>query len=281
MANQNQRPKRIAPGAYTALVEALSVVFWNLQPFERFLRLALRDHPALLAGLTFGGLKRQVASDLVGLLSGNEDRYQDVTLALMLEVAAMDDFPNLKAQKDRDTLIPKAFAAVAELRKWTARYGDLVEAQERLRADNEAERARTDRYRSVARVLKELEEQFLSMHAEPDHSKRGRIFQELLNELFYLFDLNPRKSFVIEDEQIDGALTFSTDDYLLEAKWEASPASREDVDVLSEKVRRKRQEHSRSLCRRVRIFTASSESPFERRNESDIRGRHGSCRRPA
>ena len=220
-------------------MEAISVVFWNLQPFERFLRLALRDHPELLAGLTFGGLKRQVASDLVSRLSENEDRYQEVTLALMLEVAAMDDFPNLKVQKDRDTLIPKATASVAELRKWTARYGDLVEAQERLRADAEAERARTERYRSVARVLKELEEQFLSMHGEPDHSRRGRIFQGLLNQLFYLFDLNPRKGFVIADEQIDGAFTFSTDDYLLEAKWEATPASREVVDVLAQKVQRK------------------------------------------
>ncbi len=69
MAHPTHRVKRIAPGAYNALVEALSVVFWNLPTFERFLRLALRDNPELLAGLTFGGPKRQVASDLVGRLS--------------------------------------------------------------------------------------------------------------------------------------------------------------------------------------------------------------------
>jgi restriction endonuclease len=44
---------------------------------------------------------------------------------------------------------------------------------------------------------------------------------------------------VIQDEQIDGAFTFNTDDYLLEAKWENDPASREAVDVLAQKVRRK------------------------------------------
>ena len=239
MAYPKHRPKRIAPGAYNALVEALSVVFWNRRPFEQFLRVALRGHPELLSGLTFDGLKRQVASDLVGHLADNEDRYQEVTLALMLEIAAMDDFPNLRSQADQDSLIPRAVAGVAELRKWTAKYGDLVEAREKLAIELEAERARSERHRSVARVLKELEEQFLAMHSESDHSKRGRTLQGLLNELFFLFDLNPRKSFAISDEQIDGAFTFNTDDYLLEAKWEATPASREDVDVLAQKVQRK------------------------------------------
>lgn len=46
-------------------------------------------------------------------------------------------------------------------------------------------------------------------------------------------------SFVLADEQIDGAFTFNTDDYLLEAKWEKSSASRADVDVLAQKVQRK------------------------------------------
>jgi hypothetical protein len=239
MVYSKHRPKKIAPGAYNALVEALAAVFWNKQPFERFLRVQLRDHPELLARLTFDGLKRQVASDLVSYLSDSEERYQPVTLALMLEVAAMDEFPNLMAQQDRESLVAKAVAAVAELRRWTARYGDLVEAGERLAAHQEQERARSERHQSVARVLKELNDRFLAMYGATDHAARGIDFQGLLNELFFLFDLNPRKSFVIQDEQIDGAFTFNTDDYLLEAKWEAAPASRGFVDELAQKVQRK------------------------------------------
>ncbi len=233
------KTKRIAPGAYDALVDALSVVFWNKAPFERFLRLALRGHPELLSGLTFGGLKRQVASDLVMQLASNEAKYQTVTLGLMLEVAAMDDFPNLQQQADHDDLVASARAAVAQLRKWTAKYSEMAEAQEQLRAERDAEEARNEQRRSVERVLEGLKESFLSMHAESDRQKRGRMFEGLLNELFFLFDLNPRKSFVLADEQIDGAFTFSTDDYLLEAKWEKDVASREYVDVLAQKVLRK------------------------------------------
>jgi Restriction endonuclease len=239
MAQPKHGTKRIAPGAYDALVEALAAVFWNKVPFERFLRLTLRDHPEVLSGLTFDSPKRQVASDLVMHLGENEERYQAVTLSLMLQLSTTDDFPNLRAQADRDGLIAVAMDAVAELRKWTTQYGDLAAAQEKLLADQEAERASQDHRRSVSGVLQELEKRFLAMHAESDHQQRGRTFEGLLNELFFLFDMNPRKSFVLADEQIDGAFTFSTDDYLLEAKWETTPASREAVDVLAQKVQRK------------------------------------------
>lgn len=58
--------KRISPGAYQALREALPVVFFYKRPFESYLRMALRDHPELLVGLNFRDLKRYVADELVG-----------------------------------------------------------------------------------------------------------------------------------------------------------------------------------------------------------------------
>lgn len=239
MSTSKNRAKRIAPGAYDALIEALAVVFWNKQPFERFLRLTLRDYPELLSGLTFDSPKRQVASDLIMRLAETEDRYQPVTLALMLQVSAMHDFPNLRAQVDRQELEATAADAVAELKQWTAQYGELAAAQEELRADSEAAAERSAHRRTMARVLEELEKRFLAMHAESGPQQRGSTFEGLLNELFFLFDLNPRKTFVLAEEQIDGAFTFSTDDYLLEAKWEERPAGRAAVDVLAQKVQRK------------------------------------------
>jgi len=227
------KTKRIAPGAYDALVDALSAIYWNKGPFERFLRLALRDHPELLSGLVFSGLKRQVASDLVMQLATNEDRYQEVTLALMLEVAAMDDFSNLKQQADHAQLLAAAQAAVAQLRTWTAKYGELADAQEKLRADRDAAEARSEQRRSVDGVLEGLKTSFLAMHSDTNPQQRGRTFEGLLNELFALCDLNPRKSFTLTDEQIDGAFTFNTDDYLLEAKWENVNADRKRQHLTS------------------------------------------------
>src|SRR5918995_2731902 len=104
MPAHTHRAKRIAPAAYDALVDALAVIFWNKQPFERFVRLTLRDHPEVLAGVDFSGLKRQAAADFVMRLASDEGRYQDVTLDLMLEVARMDRFANLESQADAPQL---------------------------------------------------------------------------------------------------------------------------------------------------------------------------------
>lgn len=239
MSAHAHRAKRIAPAAYDALVDALAVIFWNKQPFERFVRLTLRDHPEVLAGIDFTGLKRQAAADLVMRLASDEDRYQDVTLDLMLEVAQMDRFSNLESQADAQHLIVAAREAVGILRAWTEQYGELAEARERLAAQQQAEAERLATRRSVSAVLAELKAEFLVMHTETDAQKRGRALEPFLNRLFSLYDLAPRNSFKLEDEQVDGAFTFSTDDYLLEAKWENHPASREDVDVLAQKVLRK------------------------------------------
>lgn len=108
MSAHAHRAKRIAPAAYDALVDALAVLFWNKQPFERFVRLTLRDHPEVLAGIDFTGLKRQAAADLVMRLASDEDRCQDLTLDLMLEVAQMDRFSNLESQADAQHLIVAA-----------------------------------------------------------------------------------------------------------------------------------------------------------------------------
>ncbi len=231
--------KRLAPGAYDALLEALAVVFWNRAPFERFLRMALRDHPELLVGLSFAGTKREVAGELVMDLAAKEDRYQAVTIDLMRELAAMDEFPNLQRHEDREHLIGVATAAVATLRKWTAQYSALAEARDKLEREQEAEKATYEARRTHASVLEGLKTEFLAMYGDPDAQGRGRRFEQLLNQLFFLSDLNPRMSFVIADEQIDGAFSFNTDDYLLEAKWEQLPASRAHVDVLAQKVLRK------------------------------------------
>ncbi len=72
--------KKIAAGAYDALIEALSVVFWNKAPLERFLKLNLRDRPESL-GLPFSGRKRETVSDSVMRLVTTETLYQTTSIA--------------------------------------------------------------------------------------------------------------------------------------------------------------------------------------------------------
>jgi Restriction endonuclease len=118
-------------------------------------------------------------------------------------------------------------------------YGDLAEARERLHEELRVNAEAAERRRSHSALLAGLREQFVEMYAMSDPDERGRRFERLLNDLFGLFDLYPRAAYAIEHEQIDGAFTFDTDDYLVEAKWWATPLEPSHLHVLKAKIETK------------------------------------------
>ncbi len=69
--------------------------------------------------------------------------------------------------------------------------------------------------------------------------KRGYEFEQFLNSLFNLFDLDPKCSYKISGEQIDGAFTHDNQDYLIEAKWEAKAMPKSALHAFSGKVKDK------------------------------------------
>jgi hypothetical protein len=77
--------------------------------------------------------------------------------------------------------------------------------------------------------LDALREDFLTLHTSSDRSKAGIALERLLTELFGLFSLNPRKSFCVVGEQIDGSFELDHETYLLEAKWEKEPLSEQPL----------------------------------------------------
>jgi len=48
-----------------------------------------------------------------------------------------------------------------------------------------------------------------------------------------------RAAYSLDREQIDGAFSFDTDDYILEAHWRQEPIGREHLDVFRSKISRK------------------------------------------
>ncbi len=235
-------PKRIVTAAYQALREALAVIFWNKRPFESYLKTALRDRPELLAGLSFSEPKRIVADQAVDRLAADETKYQATTLRLMLEVAAMRDFPNIaqiKDPEDRALRLAEANDAVARLRDLTADHAALIGAQERMAAEREAKKAQDGAQRKFRDEVDALREEFLELQKADDPHARGKAFELLLTKVFRLFDMEPRFAYNLEHEQIDGSLSFDTDDYIVEARWRLKPVSRGDADIFAAKVRRK------------------------------------------
>jgi hypothetical protein len=234
--------KRISTEAYQALREALAVIVWNKRPFESYLRTALRESPELLAGLPFSEPKRVVADVLVDRLVEKEQKYQHAALTVMVEVASMTSFPNIeqiKDAEDRDLRLTEARRAVERLRDLTKSYVNILTERERLEADQEARVAQSEAQRKFADEVGTLLERFTTLRGEADHQKRGKAFERLLTDLFALFDMEPRLAYSLEREQIDGSLSFDTDDYIVEARWREDPVDRGDADIFATKVRRK------------------------------------------
>jgi hypothetical protein len=234
--------KRISTEAYQALREALAVIVWNKRPFESYLRTALRDSPELLAGLPFAEPKRVVADHLVDRLIEREQKYRSVALTLMLEVASMETFTNIemvKDQEDRELRLREAKRAVARLRDLTRNYAEALSERERIAADEEAQRGQREAQRKFADAIEELRQRFLALQTMTDRQQAGRELERLLTDFFVLYDMEPRLSYSLDREQIDGSLSYDTDDYIVEVRWRKEPVSRADADVFAAKVRRK------------------------------------------
>ena len=69
--------------------------------------------------------------------------------------------------------------------------------------------------------------------------ERGYAFEKYLNLLFDENNLEPRGSFKIVGEQIDGSFKFHNEIYLIEAKWTQKEITKSDLVIFNEKVNSK------------------------------------------
>lgn len=220
--------KRINQAALGALKEALSVIYWYRSDFESFVRGCVRS-PEVLSRLNFSEPKRMVASQLVALLAADQDNYLPVLLQLMEEVSAFSDFSHLARLEDGKKKADRARASVAALRKHYDSHAGLVADKAAIERRRKEAQAKAQRRKALTEHLDSLRESYIELLAMPDAQARGYRLQNLLSELFSLFDLDPKASFAIEGEQIDGAFSFENSDYLLEAKWQKDPIEPGDL----------------------------------------------------
>ncbi|MGV9300047.1 hypothetical protein [Amycolatopsis sp. NPDC003676] len=257
--------KRISTAAYQALRAALPVITWNKRPFETYLRTALREHPALLVGLNFSDTKRNVSDQLIDTLITHEDKYQDVTLQLMLELASMTKFPNLEQIKDdadRTLRLQEAIDAINHLKSVTEEYSGRLADAERQEAARKAAADQAAAIRKFSDDLAVLRDRFLQLQQGLDKHKRGYALESLLADLFLLYDLEPRVAYNLELEQIDGSFSFDTDDYIIEARWRDALADRGDGDIFKAKVLSKGK-NAMGLFVSIKGYTANFIKRFE------------------
>ncbi len=230
--------KKISVAAIQSLKEALSLVYWYKSELRSFLSQSLSD-PAVLSRLNWNDYKRNIVATLVDHLSANEEIYQRDLIRLISEVCQVTDFSHLLKLEDGKTKAAEAERAVKALREQWKGHRDIVEENRKAEERRKLAHDRLMEVNAVQNELEKLKEKYFDLVSSSNPQKRGYSLEKIIKGLFDLFELDPRASFRITGEQIDGAFTFEGTDYLLEAKWQQKPVIAKDLDGLAGKLSRK------------------------------------------
>jgi len=229
--------KKISPLALQSLKEALTCVVYRKVDLRQFVEVTI-ENKAIVGTINWEGQKFESASLLIDRMAARLDIYENDLLLLFREVSNVDDFSHFTywEQKGKVDLTKKAKAAVEKLRKQTQGYFDILEEKEKGKERKQQFADKIKKSDSFQEKLSELNKKFLEIAIISDAQKRGFLLEKFLNELFHLFDLDPKGAFKIRGEQIDGAFTFENSDYLLEAKWQKAPIIAADLYVFGGKI---------------------------------------------
>lgn len=229
--------KKISAQGILALKEALSVIYWKKENLRDFIKLTL-NNSAIVGTIDWTATKRESVKELVERMTNRTDLYRDDLMNLLLAVTDFNDFSHLDFWDEDGSKKKKAKLAVENLRKHTKGYIQITQEQDESRKRKLEVEKRIAKSKSLDEELNTLKQRFTTISMIKDKQKRGFELEPFLNDLFLLYDLDPKGSFKNYGEQIDGAFTFDNTDYLLEAKWKQQ-VNRGDLATFTYKVESK------------------------------------------
>ena len=230
--------KKIVPAALHALKQALTDVYWYKSDLRSFLT-SILSKPELVNQLNWDDYKRNIVAAVVDRMARHEDLFQADLLRLMTEVARIDDFTHMSRLDDGKAKAKKAQQSVLALRKYVGNPTASDEEETKIEVRRKAAFESLVKTTAVQERLRALAKDYFELLSSTDVQRRGYRLEALLRDLFTLFDLDPKASFKVTGEQIDGAFTFQSTDYLLEAKWQQDLVDAADLDSLAGKLTRK------------------------------------------
>jgi hypothetical protein len=230
--------KKISAAAVNSLKEALSAIYWYKSDLRSFLLATISD-PSLLARINWSDYKVNICGNLINYMQMHEETYQNDMLKLIAEICKITNFSHLKKLDGGEAKAKQAENAVNALREISKTFIEQQQSQEAAEAKRKQQYEESLRSRELQAKLEAIKQEYFLLISSEDPQSRGFKLEKVINELFALFDLDPKASFRIVGEQIDGAFSFDKTDYLFEAKWTKELISIEDLDAFSGKLSRK------------------------------------------
>jgi hypothetical protein len=230
--------KAINPQAIVALKDALSTIYWYKSDLRSFLTSILGDSP-ILVRINWEDYKRNIVQQVIDQMTRHPDRYRQELINLMVATASMDNFAHLEHIDDGKQKAADAKRAVGALRHYTQGHEFISTERKIAEERREAHLLRLQQTSAVQARLSDLCAEYGRLMTTSDKQARGYTLEKMLKQIFDLFDLDPKASFRIVGEQIDGSFVFENTDFLFEAKWHDQLVSADALDSFASKVRRK------------------------------------------
>lgn len=228
--------KKFSPNAIQALKEALTHIYWKKQDLRSFVYHTIENKVFISTIDWDNNKKAESVGILVDRMVQRLDLYEDDLIRLFDVTTHFDNFSHLNQWEDAEAKTKRARDAVTALRSHASGFFKLKQEQEQIDARREVFASMVKEKESFANIISVLNDEFIRLVAETNAQKRGFAFEKFLNSLFSVFDLEPKESFRIIGEQIDGSFTFDGNDFLLEAKWQKNPVDLGDLYKFGGKI---------------------------------------------
>lgn len=226
--------KQISPTGLILISEALTHIFWRKDQHRKFIQSVLNEHKVQVH-VNWDLKKRETSDAIVSRLA---KEHREVLLSFVQEICKMENFEHLSREQDGQKLIANATQAVKALKAYAANH--LKNNEEKISATKRTENE-THRLKEINTFNQNLESIKNAFYKTTTLSpqKRGFELERIFRELLSLFEMEPKSSYKINGEQIDGSFVFENFEYLLEIKWESNPLSASSVYSFKGKITNK------------------------------------------
>jgi hypothetical protein len=214
-----------------AIVSVCGKAFWFKDPLKSFL--ASCGVSAELFDRFYEESKFKIARHILSELDALGDDGYLIQRKIVTELCKLRNVPD-----DNVTDKDEALQALRSLKELAIDQKLAVEEQQ-TKSDAKLQEARRKQADLAARSKKmeELRTTFATMViARDDPQARGYSLEDLLAELFEAHELQYRRPYKTQTEQIDGHFKFRGFDYLVEARWRRDPPNLQDLGGFKTKV---------------------------------------------
>jgi hypothetical protein len=227
------------PEVVVALKQALKSVYWYKDDLRRFF---------LAAGIPATTVTKQgwhdpqeykvrIVERILDDLTSMGEQGLGLMRRLVKAVLDIPNFDHLRQLDAGDAKVESARRSVEGLRAAVSKHDGDFHKRALGREQSAAKIAEVVTRRNDE--IERLRQRFQDLVATDDPQERGRQFEGFLQDMFGAYDLNPRGSFKIIGEQIDGAFELEGTQFLLEARWQKERQGAAALDSFSKKVERK------------------------------------------